>query len=113
MADPIEPTWSYWCPPEGDHYIHPQELQVGIVSVDDSGCGRPLLVAAVIPPVLRHHGEPHGDLWHQNEAFARLAKEALEREEWNTPDGFAAGLRADGVNIPFPKLAAADTEGSE
>lgn len=88
--------WTYWCPPEGDHLIHPQELQVGIVSVDDDGVGRGLLVAAVIPPIHRDHG------WCQAEVFARLACDAMKAQDWSDPDGFVAGLYADGVRVPFP-----------
>jgi hypothetical protein len=100
----VEPIWSYWCPPEGTHHLHPQELQVGIVSVDDHGIGHALLVAAVIPPTNRRDygsGEPS---WCQNEPFARVTRDALiaETPTWNHPDGFAAGLRADGVCVTFP-----------
>lgn len=99
-----EPTWGYWCPSEGDHFIHPQELQVGIVSTDDLGRGRALLIASVVPPTLRD------GLWHQNEAFARTMRDALMVCPWNDPDGFAAGMYADGVGVPFPRLL--PTEGS-
>jgi hypothetical protein len=71
-------------------------LQVGIVSVDDTGDGRGLLVAAVIPPIRRDHG------WTQAEVFARLTCDALKNHDWSNSDGFVAGLHADGVRVPFP-----------
>ena len=98
--------WTYWCPPEGDHIIHRQELQVGIVTRDGDGMGRPLLVAAVVPPALRRHG------WSQNESFARLTCDALAAGPWNEPDGFAAGLAADGVHIQFPDRLPASSDRS-
>ena len=98
MTPKPEPMWDYWCPHEGDHFIHPQELLVGIVSTDDLGRGRALLIAAVVPPTLR------SGLWHQNEPFARTCRDALKVGPWNDPDGFAAGMVADGVPIPFPRL---------
>lgn len=96
-GETVEPTWTYWCPPEDTHVIDPSELWVGIVSTDDDGRCRPLLVVAIVPSIPVDHGLS------QNEVAARIICEGLAAGPWNVKDGPAAWLHAHGQLTPFPK----------
>lgn len=64
--------WDYWCPPEGEHVYHRNELHVGLFS-DAGGCGVLILRVAVIPPIV--------DRWNgmavQPEPLARIVRDAM------------------------------------
>lgn len=92
-----EPTWTYWCPAEGDHVVDPRELCVGIVSVDDEGVGHALLVAAILPPLPVDH-------FSQAEPFAIVIRDALAAQSFTEKDGLAAWCSAHGLHIDWPTL---------
>jgi hypothetical protein len=89
MSD-AEPLWDYWCPI--DPMVHPQELQVGIVTVDDEGMGHPLMVVAIIPPLPT-------DPPSQAEPFASRIRDLLSATDWYD---YPAWARAHGLTVAWP-----------
>lgn len=78
--------WDYWRPHEGDHKIHPNELQIGVVSA----AGEVLQLVTVVPPMEIRDGDT------QAEPFAKAIVDDLAMRSWSDPNGWTSWLFAHG-----------------